>query len=50
MSKATCECGHERRDHRQPALGTHLYGECKVCLCDLYRKQQTETPALEAAL
>jgi len=38
MASMNCECGHEKRDHRQPPLGTHSYGECKVCLCNRYTK------------
>ena len=36
----TCECGHEKRDHSLPLLGTQSYGRCKVCLCDRYVKAE----------
>lgn len=35
-----CECGHEKRDHMLPLMGTQGYGRCKVCLCDRYVKAQ----------
>lgn len=38
MAITICECGHEKRDHRRPLLGTHSFGECKVCLCNRYEK------------
>ncbi|HLH08602.1 MAG TPA: hypothetical protein VKW78_15295 [Terriglobales bacterium] len=38
MARATCECGHEKRDHRPPQLGMFGYGECKICLCEAYSK------------
>ncbi len=33
-----CECGHEKRDHRRPLMGSQEYGACKVCLCNQYKK------------
>ena len=39
MTAATCECGHEKRDHRfVSARVTAVAGACKVCLCDAYAK------------
>jgi hypothetical protein len=39
MTSASCECGHEKRDHRLALTGgTHTAGACKVCLCELYAK------------
>jgi hypothetical protein len=40
MTKPSCECGHEKRDHRSGLLGNGgtQYGECKVCLCRSYQK------------
>jgi hypothetical protein len=35
-----CECGHEKRDHVLPLIGSQGYGKCKVCLCDRYTKVQ----------
>lgn len=35
---SNCECGHEKRDHAIPPLGTQGYGACKVCLCNRYTK------------
>ena len=42
-----CECGHEKRDHALPLMGTQGYGMCKVCLCDRYVKP--EAPVLAGA-
>jgi hypothetical protein len=42
-----CECGHEKRDHILPLMGTQGYGRCKVCLCDKYVKP--EAPELAGA-
>ena len=44
MAKATCECGHEKRDHRPPQLGMFGYGECKICLCESYSKVGKTAP------
>ena len=47
MTKPSCECGHEKRDHR-PGLtgnGSTQYGECKVCLCRNYQKSGVAAPA-----
>lgn len=33
-----CECGHEKRDHALPLMGTQGYGGCKICLCNRYAK------------
>ena len=38
MMQPTCVCEHERRDHRRPRTGTSNFGECKVCLCPMYKK------------
>lgn len=38
MSQANCECGHEKRDHRHPRRGTSNFGECRICLCESFRK------------
>ena len=40
MTKPSCECGHEKRDHRPGLMGNGgtQYGECKVCLCRSYQK------------
>ena len=38
MRQPSCECGHEKRDHRPPRHGIGVYGECKICLCDSFRK------------
>lgn len=40
MSTAICKCGHEKRDHRMLPLALQGYGECKVCLCGAYTKQE----------
>lgn len=40
VSNTKCECGHEKRDHTFPLIGTQGYGKCKVCLCDRYVKLQ----------
>ena len=37
-SGTNCECGHEKRDHTLPLMGTQGYGGCKVCLCNRYAK------------
>ena len=51
MIKPSCECGHEKRDHRPGVMGTvgTQYGECKVCLCRSYQKcgQSTAAPVAE---
>jgi len=41
MTQPSCECGHEKRDHRPGLLGNGgtQYGECKVCLCRAYQKR-----------
>ena len=41
-----CECGHEKRDHGLPLLGTQAYGRCKVCLCDRYVKPDARALAV----
>jgi hypothetical protein len=38
MTRATCKCSHEKRDHRALSLALNGYGACKVCLCDQYTK------------
>lgn len=38
MTQPNCECGHEKADHRQPRRGIGIFGECRICLCDGYRK------------
>lgn len=50
MTKPSCECGHEKRDHRPGLLGNGgtQYGECKVCLCRSYQKSGEPAPALLA--
>ena len=40
MATAICQCSHPKRDHRALPLALNGYGACKVCLCDLYTKQQ----------
>lgn len=37
MAQLNCECGHEKIDHRAQRSGT-VHGECKICLCDVYKK------------
>ena len=37
MSKPSCQCGHEKRDH-QRLLAATRYGACKVCLCNEFVK------------
>jgi hypothetical protein len=36
----SCECGHDKRDHALPVMGTQGYGQCKICLCNRYAKAQ----------
>jgi len=38
MSHSNCECGHEKRDHRPPRRGTSSFSECRICLCEIFRK------------
>ena len=47
MTRPSCECGHEKRDHRPGRLGNGgtQYGECKVCLCRNYQKAGEPAPA-----
>lgn len=46
--KMNCECGHEKRDHGLPRIGTQQgYGKCKICLCDQFVK--AEAPLLAGA-
>jgi hypothetical protein len=51
MTKPSCECGHEKRDHRAGLLGSGgtQYGECKVCLCRSYQKsgESAAVPVVE---
>ncbi len=47
-STGNCECGHEKRDHTLPLMGTQGYGKCKVCLCDRYVKAEAR-PLVAAA-
>ncbi len=48
MTSTNCECGHEKRDHAFPLIGTQAYGKCKVCLCDRYSKLQADKVATTA--
>ena len=43
-----CECGHEKRDHALPLMGTQGYGKCKICLCDRYVKPEVRLLAAAA--
>jgi hypothetical protein len=48
MTSASCECGHEKRDHRLALSGgAHTAGACKVCLCDCYSKVKAAVVASE---
>jgi len=47
-SITTCGCGHDKRDHAFPVLGTQAYGQCKVCLCDRYAKPDADALATAA--
>lgn len=38
MTSPKCECGHERCDHRPPRRGIGGFGECRICLCETFRK------------
>jgi len=38
MRRSSCECGHEREDHRPPRRGFGVFGECRICLCEAFRK------------
>jgi len=50
MTTPTCECGHDKRDHRTPLLGRHGYGQCKVCLCDRFVKATVAAVSVAAKL
>ncbi len=38
MRFSNCECGHDKGDHRPARKGFGASGECRVCLCDAFRK------------
>jgi hypothetical protein len=38
MKQPNCECGHDKGDHRAPRRGVGAFGECRICLCDGFRK------------
>ena len=44
-----CACGHEKRDHALPLIGTQGYGKCKICLCDRYVKPEARPLAAAKA-
>ncbi len=48
MANVSCECGHEKRDHVIPLMGTQGYGRCKVCLCNQYVKPEARPLAAAA--
>ncbi len=38
MTCRNCECGHPSSEHRLPRRGCGNSGECRICLCEGFRK------------